>query len=85
MIGFYYTVEWYDADGDIVVTVIATGFDSVENRRRKGESTIEDITSKPVETAPRPSQINVGGGQTVENKPVEKQSKVPSWLQNRFK
>ncbi len=74
-----------DLHGDIVVTVIATGFDSVENRRRKGESTIEDITSKPVETAPRPSQINVGGGQTVENKPVEKQSKVPSWLQNRFK
>ena len=74
-----------DLHGDIVVTVIATGFDSVENRRRKGESTIEDMTSKPVEQPVRPNPINVGGGQTTEPRKEEKQSKVPSWLQNRFK
>ena len=74
-----------DLQGDIVVTVIATGFDTVENKRKKGESTIESFTNRPVAQSTPQHNINVGGGHTEEHKDKVKQSKVPSWLQNRFK
>ena len=74
-----------DLHGDIVVTVIATGFDSVENKRKKTESTIDSIANRPTSQSTPQHTINVQGGQTTEQKDKAKQTKVPSWLQNRFK
>jgi len=59
-----------DLRGDMVVTLIATGFDSVSKRAAKGVSTVESMSSKePVEE------------QKSEN--ID-QSNVPSWLRNRL-
>lgn len=73
-----------DLQGEVVVTVIATGFDSAENRKKKGETAIDDLTKKtPIASVDRPDNIRVGGGSTTEKN--EQQTKVPSWLQNRYK
>ena len=74
-----------DLHGDIVVTVIATGFDTIESKRKKGESTIESFTNRPTQQPTTQHTINVTSGQTEEPRDKNKQSKVPSWLQNRFK
>ena len=74
-----------DLHGDIVVTVIATGFDTIESKRKKGESTIESFTNRPTQQPTTQHSINVTSGQTEEPRDKNKQSKVPSWLQNRFK
>lgn len=73
-----------DLQGEVVVTVIATGFDSSENRKKKGENTIDDLTKKSQDQMVNKTEnIHVGGGST--NEKSEQQTKVPSWLQNRFK
>lgn len=76
-----------DLQGDIVVTVIATGFDSAEARRQKAE-TIKEETKKTYVANQGQTNINLGGGSTTpvtEKKEEKTQSNVPSWLANRFK
>ena len=70
----------YDLDGEMIVTVIATGFDATN--AMKSEPTKTEVT--PVETTPTRTPI-VGGGSTVDDKKGKeiKPSNVPSWLQNR--
>lgn len=75
-----------DLQGEIIVTVIATGFDNSESRKQKVET--KTITEpQKVYTANKPqTNINLGGGSTVVEKKEEKQqTNVPSWLANRFK
>ncbi len=78
-----------DLQGDIVVTVIATGFDSAETRRQKVEALKDEVATKktyPTNTA-KPN-INIGSGSTTstsEKKEEKPQTNVPSWLANRFK
>lgn len=76
-----------DLQGEIVVTVIATGFDSSETRRQKTEQKEEEQPVKKVYTNnQQQANINLGGGSTVTEKKEEKaQTNVPSWLANRFK
>lgn len=75
-----------DLQGEIIVTVIATGFDNSESRKQKVETKIE-TEPKKVYTVNKPqTNINLGGGSTVVEKKEEKQqTNVPSWLANRFK
>lgn len=76
-----------DLQGEIVVTVIATGFDSSETRRQKTEQKEEEQPVKKVYTNnQQQANINLGGGSTATEKKEEKaQTNVPSWLANRFK
>lgn len=73
-----------DANGEVVVTVIATGFDA----------TMETATAKEVvheEKKPEAYVKHVEGGSTEtttptqSQEPISKETKVPSWLQNRFR
>ena len=74
----------FELNGEIVVTVIATGFDlSKENKIAEQEKA--EVYQKHEE--PRPITPHIGGGTTVkqeEGKEV-KETKVPSWLQNRYR
>ena len=74
----------YELNGEMVVTVIATGFDlQKENRNESVEAPTPTIKREEV----RQVTPHVGGGTTV--KPEEgkevKETKVPSWLQNRYR
>lgn len=79
-----------DLQGEVVVTVIATGFDTTANRvREKKEATnVDDLinASKPRSGIP---EFEYGGGETsLPGKKVERpkgDSKIPVWLKNRFK
>lgn len=73
----------FELNGEIIVTVIATGFDLVN--KRKEQMPVVENTEKPMES--RPITPHIGGGSTA--KPEEgkevKETKVPSWLQNRYR
>lgn len=74
----------FELDGEIIVTVIATGFDLAKENR-----VLEEIPNEPMAPREEVRQITprVGGGSTVkqeEGKEV-KETKVPSWLQNRYR
>ena len=67
----------YDLDGEMIVTVIATGFDSTN---------VEKAETPKVEVQEEPKTVRtpvVGGGSTSEKGKEVKPSNVPSWLQNR--
>ena len=81
-----------ELNGEVVVTVIATGFDSVDKEQRVelqedfGRSTYNPYTSyqpKPKEEPVRTPYVE--SGSTKQEPQEKKESKVPSWLQNRFK
>ncbi len=94
-----------ELNGEVVVTVIATGFDTTnkneeeqeepvnqgygynqnQNYGRNNSSNYTNYTQQP-----KPSSVEVNrspyvDGGTTSEKNEEKQTKVPSWLQNRFK
>lgn len=67
----------YDLDGEMFVTVIATGFDATNAQK---------VETPRVETHEEPKTVKtpvVGGGSTSEKGKEVKPSNVPSWLQNR--
>lgn len=84
-----------ELNGEVVVTVIATGFDTTKS----SEEEVEDVTpttnmySRPSayqqpQNKPKPEETRspyVSGGSTKEEGKENKETKVPSWLQNRFK
>lgn len=75
-----------DLQGEIIVTVIATGFDSSERRQKVEPKVVQE--QKKIYTNNQPqANINLGGGSTVTKEKEEKpqQTNVPSWLANRFK
>ena len=81
-----------ELNGEVVVTVIATGFDSVDKEQRVepqedfGRSTYNPYTS--YQPKPKEEQVRtpyVESGSTKQEPQEKKESKVPSWLQNRFK
>lgn len=86
-----------ELNGEVVVTVIATGFDSVEKEQREEDSYYNPTqASKPQATAynsytnktqatTNTSTPYVESGSTKDEGKDKKDSKVPSWLQNRFK
>ncbi len=84
-----------ELNGEVVVTVIATGFDTTKS----SEEEVEEVTpttnmySRPSayqqpQNKPKPEETRspyVSGGSTKEEGKENKETKVPSWLQNRFK
>ena len=68
-----------DLNGEVIVTVIATGFD----KAKKEGANNNDQPAEPV--APVKPAPSVGGGSTNQKEPEGKETKVPSWLQNRFR
>lgn len=83
-----------ELNGEVVVTVIATGFDSVDKEQRvnpqddyeKERSAYNpylNYQSKPKEEPVRTPYVETGS--TKQEPQEKKESKVPSWLQNRFK
>lgn len=66
-----------DLNGEVIVTVIATGFDRTEDvvEEKQPEKIVETPIVKPIVT----------GGNTTEQPKENKETKVPSWLQNRFR
>ena len=80
-----------DLEGEVVVTVIATGFDQTAKKMREVES--ENEYRNPYESN-RPTYINqpqeprYSGGNTYsqpQQQQPQQETKVPSWLKNRFK
>ncbi len=81
-----------DLEGEVVVTVIATGFDQTAKKMREVES--ENEYRNPYESN-RPTYINqqqeprYSGGNTYSQsqqpQQPQQETKVPSWLKNRFK
>lgn len=72
----------YDLDGEMLVTVIATGFDATVNMREKAPK----VATPVVTPTPTPTKTPVvGGGSTKDDKKAKevKGTNVPSWLQNR--
>ena len=83
-----------DLEGEIVVTVIATGFDATAAKQKEGF-----VENHDVDDMTRPTNVpyvnsTYGGGETVtpsyqapQPKPEKPKNepKIPSWLQNRFK
>ena len=82
-----------DLQGEVVVTVIATGFDSTESREKRpaAMTNVDDIFVAGTEGVNRPTVEYVfEGGDTKTShegtkKEQPKDSKLPSWLQSRFK
>ena len=81
-----------ELNGEIVVTVIATGFDATKDQTNKvEETTVNNYHSYNQYQTPLPKQEPVqrqpyvGTGSTKEPGKEPKETKVPSWLQNRFK
>lgn len=85
-----------ELNGEVVVTVIATGFDTVEKEEKEEIDPYQIPTAKPVQPnygtytnktsneAPK-REPYVATGSTKEEVKEKKETKVPSWLQNRFK
>ena len=73
----------FELNGEIIVTVIATGFDQAKEERLGEE---ERVIAHNIEEV-RPITPRVGGGSTVKNEEGKeiKDTKVPSWLQNRYR
>ncbi len=85
-----------DLEGEVVVTVIATGFDQTNKKMREVDSDAE--YKNPYETTKytytqQPESTRYGGGSTYtpsreqskSQTQEQPESKVPSWLKNRFK
>lgn len=68
-----------DLNGEVIVTVIATGFDQT-----KKEASENPAYNQPVKNNKEP-EVVVSGGTTNEKEPEHTETKVPSWLQNRFR
>ena len=69
-----------DLNGEVVVTVIATGFDRPKLEPAQGEKKVEVINQQPKDPEPQ-----VSGGGTNDSNQEPRETKVPSWLQNRFR
>ncbi len=88
-----------ELNGEVVVTVIATGFDSVDKeekeeadpyqvpRQPQGQSAYGSYTNRTQQQTSysQPRNPHVETGSTVDEAKEKKETKVPSWLQNRFK
>ncbi len=81
-----------ELNGEIVVTVIATGFDTTKEQVNKVEETpanhypnYNNYQTQQPKPEPVQRQPFVGTGSTKEPGKEQKETKVPSWLQNRFK
>lgn len=77
-----------DLNGELIVTIIATGFDgnAEQDALLKGDD-IDTINAKKDEEEPF---INVGGSNdefdtNIPKKPRQKGEAIPEWLKNRFK
>ena len=68
-----------DLNGEVIVTVIATGFDKV---KKEGN---ENPAPSPSPKALKEPEPQVSGGGTNDEEPNPRETKVPSWLQNRFR
>ncbi len=74
----------YELNGEIVVTVIATGFDLQKEDINEGINPLIQVTPRE---EPRQVTPHIGGGTTAhedEGKEV-KETMVPSWLQNKYR
>ncbi len=70
-----------DLKGEVVVTVIATGFDKPKN-----ESNQNNVHNEANNELPKEPEVQVAGGSTSNgNEGEPRETKVPSWLQNRFR
>ena len=67
-----------DLNGEVVVTVIATGFDKSQKEPNESSTYSQPQNNKEPE-------VVVSGGATNEKEPERSETKVPSWLQNRFR
>ena len=83
-----------ELNGEVVVTVIATGFDSVDKEQRtnpqdefeRERNIYNSYTNYQSKTKDEPVRTPyVETGSTKQEPKEKKESKVPSWLQNRFK
>lgn len=87
-----------DLNGEVVVTVIATGFDKTNKNEddlqqevqptapsRQTYSNYMGYSQKPQREEPIERKPVVKTGSTTEEAKETKETKVPSWLQNRFK
>lgn len=74
----------FELNGEIVVTVIATGFDKANETK---QALVDQVEAQKEREEIRQATPRVGGGTTIsqpEGKEV-KETKVPSWLQNRYR
>ena len=74
----------FELNGEIIVTVIATGFDKASETK---QALVDQVEAQKEREEIRQVTPRVGGGTTVspaEGKEV-KETKVPSWLQNRYR
>ena len=76
-----------ELNGEVVVTVIATGFDSVKKKENEENIKVkEENYNTPRQTLDQmPRTPYVESGSTKQEVKETKETKVPSWLQNRFK
>ncbi len=76
-----------ELNGEVVVTVIATGFDSVKKKENEENVKVkEENYNTPRQTLDQmPRTPYVESGSTKQEVKETKETKVPSWLQNRFK
>ena len=68
-----------DLNGEVIVTVIATGFDKPKKEGDENPNYVQPPK------APKEPEPQVSGGATNEKEPDRTETKVPSWLQNRFR
>ena len=73
----------FELNGELIVTVIATGFDSSNPRPVKEEPKEEE--SREIPYTLKSPKIGGGTTKTAEEGKEVKETKVPSWLQNRFR
>lgn len=84
-----------ELNGEVVVTVIATGFDSVDKEQKEEDiyqipkpqstSVYNSYTNRSEAPANQPRNPRIETGSTIDEAKEKKETKVPSWLQNRFK
>jgi cell division protein ftsZ len=85
-----------ELNGEVVVTVIATGFDTINKTETENIVKEEEVnrsyqTTHNTYNYTRPQQETVArtpyveSGSTKNDAKETKETKVPSWLQNRFK
>ncbi len=78
-----------ELNGEVVVTVIATGFDSANkeenvNYQENNQKYNNNQTTTPTQDTQQRTPFVDGGSTTTEARET-KETKVPSWLQRRFK
>ena len=71
--------------GEVVVIVIATGFDSTEKEEKVSEPVYVNEPQPTFEPTTRINVPHVESGSTSNEAKEKKETKVPSWLQSRFK